>query len=97
AQIDEHVVADTVPFAQGASGGRILMHLMGAPDRVPGKITEMLSQYMRLVDEGAAEGEVAKALRVELDAAIGGDERLDHADLVMQNRKIMSEILGDQP
>ncbi|MCL2824142.1 MAG: AAA family ATPase [Polyangiaceae bacterium] len=91
---DDHVVADTVPFAQGASGGRILTRLMGAPDRVPGEITEMLSRYMDEVGKGNGESEDAKNLRVELEAAIGGDERLRHADYEMQNRKIMRKIFG---
>ncbi|MEZ4310602.1 MAG: hypothetical protein R3F14_21375 [Polyangiaceae bacterium] len=88
------MLVENVPFAQGASGERILIELMGANERVPGEVTKKLNDYIALVDHGEGEGAAAKALRAELDAEIGADERLRHADLEMEKRRLLSKFAG---
>lgn len=91
---DGEVLVENVPFAQGATGERILIELMGAKERVPGEVTKKLSDYIALVDQGEGEGVVARALRTALDAEIGVDERLRQADLEMEKRRLLSKFAG---
>jgi predicted ATP-binding protein involved in virulence len=86
------IALEAVPFAQGASGERILIELMGANERVAGPVTEKLTAYMELVNRGKGEGTDAKMLRAQLDASLPGDERLHQADLEMQKRALLSQI-----
>jgi predicted ATP-binding protein involved in virulence len=88
------VLVENVPFAQGASGERILIELMGAKERVPGEVTKKLNDYIALVDQGEGEGVAARALRAALDAEIGVDERLRQADLEMEKRRLLSKFAG---
>ena len=88
------IVAEPVPFAQGASGERILIDLMGAAERVPGPVTERLRQYMEMVGQGEGASEQAKALRAELEKALPQDPRLHQADLEMQKRALLARIGG---
>jgi predicted ATP-binding protein involved in virulence len=91
---DGEVLVENVPFAQGASGERILIELMGAKERVPGEVTKKLNDYIALVDHGEGEGAAAKALRAELEAEIGADERLRQADLEMEKRRLLAKFAG---
>jgi predicted ATP-binding protein involved in virulence len=91
---DGEVLVENVPFAQGASGERILIELMGAKERVAGPNTDKLTAYMELVNRGEGEHEDAKTLRAELDGTLPGDERLHQADLEMQKRSLLSQIKG---
>jgi predicted ATP-binding protein involved in virulence len=91
---DGEVLVENVPFAQGASGERILIELMGAKERVPGDVTKKLDDYIGLVDRGEGGGEQANTLRAELEEAIGGDERLRQADLEMEKRRLLARFLG---
>jgi predicted ATP-binding protein involved in virulence len=83
------VFVEDVPFAQGATGERILVDLMGAPQRVPGRVTDELERYMRLVREGKGREEEASELRQELEDALPGDPMLQSADLEMQRQQLM--------
>jgi predicted ATP-binding protein involved in virulence len=94
---DGEVLVENVPFAQGASGERILIELMGAKERVAGPNTDKLTEYMDLVNRGEGDGDAAKALRAELDTSLPGDERLHQADLEMQKRALLSQIRGSAP
>jgi len=91
---DGEVLVENVPFAQGASGERILIELMGANERVAGPNTDKLEDYMALVDRDEGESAQAKALRADLDASLPGDERLHQADLEMQKRALLRQIKG---
>jgi predicted ATP-binding protein involved in virulence len=91
------VLVEPVPFAEGATSERILIELMGASERVPGKVTRQLSRYIDLVDHGDGESDEATNLRQELDAVLGDDERLRQADLEMEKRRILAEFLPVQP
>jgi predicted ATP-binding protein involved in virulence len=88
------VLIESVPFAQGASGERILIELMGAAERVPGEVTARLEEYVALVDRGEGETKQAKAMRSELDEEIGADERLRQADLEMEKRRLLAKFAG---
>jgi predicted ATP-binding protein involved in virulence len=88
------VLVENVPFAEGATNERILIELMGAKERVPGEVTKKLNEYIALVDRGEGDGAAAKALRVDLDAVIGPDERLRQADLEMEKRRLLSKFTG---
>jgi predicted ATP-binding protein involved in virulence len=91
---DGEVLIENVPFAQGASGERILIELMGAKERVPGEVTARLDAYIALVDQGKGEGAEAKELRAGLDTDIGADERLRQADLEMEKRRLLARFTG---
>jgi predicted ATP-binding protein involved in virulence len=56
---DGEVLVENVPFAQGATGERILIELMGAAERVAGPNTDKLTTYIAMVDRG--DGETAAA------------------------------------
>jgi predicted ATP-binding protein involved in virulence len=91
---DGEVLVENVPFAQGATGERILIDLMGAKERVPGPNTDKLAAYIALVDEGHGETDLARALRAELEVLLPGDQRLHQADLEMQKRALLRQIKG---
>lgn len=91
------IVAEPVPFAQGATGERILIELMGASERVSGPVTDELNAYMELVDNGEGQGADAKALRGRLDAALQDDPRLHQADLEMQRQTLLARWRSTQP
>jgi predicted ATP-binding protein involved in virulence len=86
------VHVENVPFAEGATNERILIELMGANERVPGEITNLLSRYLDLVDQDSGEEEEAQSLRKQLDAALGDDERLRQADLEIEKRRILAKF-----
>ena len=86
------IFVDDVPFAQGATGERILVELMGAPRRVQGRVTDELERYLRLVGEGKGGDEEALELRRELDDVLPGDPMLQSADLEMQRRRLMNRL-----
>lgn len=89
---DGEVELQNVPFAQGATGERILIELMGAMERVAGPNTDKLTAYMDLVNRDKGESVEARSLRSELDASLSGDERLHQADLEMQKRALLRRI-----
>ncbi|RYE41427.1 MAG: DUF2813 domain-containing protein [Hyphomicrobiales bacterium] len=94
---DGEVLVEDVPFAEGATSERILIELMGAKERpgdaIKGKNTERLKQYMNLVGEGDGTTPVARAMRRELETVLRGDERLHQADLEMQKRELLQQIM----
>jgi predicted ATP-binding protein involved in virulence len=92
---DGEVLVENVPFAQGATGERILIELMGANERVAGPNTDKLTTYIEVVNQGNGETDSAKDLRAELDALLPGDERLHQADLEIQKRALLRQIKGD--
>lgn len=94
---DGEILVENVPFAQGATGERILIELMGAKERVPGPITDKLTTYMDLVNRDEGSSNDAKVLRAELEISLPGDERLHYADLEMQKRALLSRIKGGSP
>lgn len=89
---DGEIFVEPVPFAQGATGERILVDLMGAPERVPGKITNKLGEYRTLVDSGSGLTEEANKLRTELDLALPHDSTLQQADLEIQRQSLMARL-----
>lgn len=91
---DGEILVEGVRFAQGATGERILVELMGAPERVPGKNTILLERYLRLVDAGEGHSEEAEKLRDVLDKEIPQDPILHRADLEMQRRALMQRLGG---
>ena len=91
---DGEVLVQGVPFAQGATGERILVDLMGAKERVAGPVTERLRKYLDLVDQGRGGEPEAAALRTELEAALPGDPQLHQADLEMQRRELIAGLGG---
>lgn len=91
---DGEIIVEAVPFAQGATGERILIELMGAPERVPGPVTELLRRYLDLVDAGAGHSEAARELRERLERALQHDPILHRADLEMQRRALMQRLGG---
>lgn len=86
------IVVEEVPFAQGASGERILVDLMGAPERVEGPVRDTLRRYLQLVQEGQYANEEARRLRLELEAALPGDPALHRADLENQRQELMARL-----
>jgi hypothetical protein len=94
---DGEILVEPVPFAQGATGERILIDLMGAPARVTGPITALLQEYLTLVSGGAGEQEEAKKIREQLEVAIGHDPALHRADLEMQRRTLMAKLAEKRP
>jgi predicted ATP-binding protein involved in virulence len=88
------VLLESVPFAQGATGERILVDLMGAKERVPGPTTEKLREYLSLVDSGEGQTPAVIALRKELELALPGEPQLHQADLEMQRRELMRKLGG---
>jgi len=96
-QADGEIVSENVPFAQGATGERILIDLMGAHERVPGEVTALLERYVEIVDGGEGEGQQAKELRSQLEQAIHGDERLHQADLEIARHRIMARLTTLNP
>jgi predicted ATP-binding protein involved in virulence len=89
---DGEVLVENVPFAQGASGERILIELMGAEERAAGPNTDKLNTYIDLVNRDEGENPAAKELRKELDESLPNDERLHQADLEMQKRALLSQF-----
>lgn len=90
------IVAEAVPFAQGATGEEILVDLMGAPIRVPGEVTTDLERYAKLVNEDAQDSEEALALRARLEAEPPGRSALVGIDLDIERRRLLKEIHGDR-
>jgi predicted ATP-binding protein involved in virulence len=89
------IVVEDVPFAQGATGERILIELMGAEERVPGPVTDKLQRYVRLVGDGAGQEAEALELRRELEQLLPNDPMLDSADLAMQRHQLLARIRGE--
>jgi predicted ATP-binding protein involved in virulence len=91
---DGEILVEPVPFAQGATGERILIELMDAPERVEGPVTRQLEEYIELVQSGAGQGDAARELRGELESALQNDPMLHKADLEMQRRTLMEKFGG---
>ena len=89
---DSEILVKSVPFAQGATGERILVELMGAPERVAGPVTKQLEEYVGLVGDGAGLGNKAKQLREKLDSALQNEPLLHRADLEMQRQELMAKL-----
>jgi predicted ATP-binding protein involved in virulence len=93
---DGEVLVESVPFAEGATSERILIELMGAKERagqvVNGVNTQLLKQYLDIVNDGKGGSEAAIALRKTLDKTLPGDERLYQADLEMQKRALLKQL-----
>lgn len=83
-----------VPFAQGATGDRILTELMGVEDRVPGEVTTRLRRYLRLVEGGQGDSEEAVGLRSQLDEDLPGEPILVQADLERERQTLMARFRG---
>jgi predicted ATP-binding protein involved in virulence len=86
------VVVESVPFAQGATGERILVELMGAQERVPGEVTDRLRRYTALIDAGEGRSQEAKELRRTLELALPGDAALQRADLELLRRDLFQRL-----
>ncbi len=86
------IVVEGVSFAQGATGERILVELMGAPRRVAGPVTERLERYLDMVRAGDGAGPEALALRRGLEEDLRGDDKLHHADLEIQRLALMARL-----
>ncbi len=82
------IVVERVPFAQGATGERILVELMHAWERVPGPIKEKLERYLAQVQAGDGQAPDAVALRRELEAALPNDPMLGRADGLMKRQAL---------
>jgi predicted ATP-binding protein involved in virulence len=93
---DGEILVERVPFAQGATGERILIELMGAPERVPGPVTDQLKRYTSLVEAGAGHSQEAMKLRGELENALQHDPLLHRSDLEMQRQALMEQF-GRKP
>lgn len=91
---DGEVIVENVPFAQGATGERILIDLMGADERVAGPVTTKLTEYIAMIERGEGMTDEARALRTELDSDLADDPRLHQADLEMQKRDLMALLAG---
>lgn len=76
----------------GAENSRVLAEVFGTHARPPNiEITEKLHRYLRLVEERRQDGEEARALRKELENALGrSDPDLHRADLRVQQIKALS-------
>lgn len=83
---------EPVPFAQGATGERILIDLMGAWQRVPGPVTDRLRRYLALVSAGEGQSGDAQALRATLDAELPRDPILERADAEMRRQSLMRQF-----
>lgn len=88
------VLVETVDFAQGASGERVLTELMDVPDRVPGEITDLLRAYLKLVEAGAGESADARERRARLDRELPGDPLLVEADAAMERTRLLARLRG---
>lgn len=86
------VLVETVDFAQGASGERVLTELMGTPDRVPGEITDQLRAYLKLVEAGSGENAEARELRARLDRELPGEPLLVEADAKMERTRLFGRL-----
>lgn len=91
---DGEVQATPVPFAQGASGERVLSELMGVGERTPGPITEQLETYLDLVASEKGESARARRLREVLDQELPDDEALLRADAEMEHRRLLNRLGG---
>lgn len=91
------IVVEGVPFAQGATGERILIDLMGASQRVAGPVTDKLERYVRLVSEGAGTTAAAIELRHELEHELRDDPMLHSADLEMNRQQLMARLRHQDP
>ncbi len=91
---DGEVLVEPVPFAQGSTGERILIDLMGGPERVPGPVTELLGAYLTVMESGGGETEIGLVQWRELEAALPRDPALRGADLEMQRRELMEKLKG---
>lgn len=80
----------SVPFAQGATGERILMDLMGAPERVPGPITDKIREYAKRVSDGRGASDEAQRLRAEIEAAVPHDPVLRQTEFEMQRQALQA-------
>jgi len=88
------IEVEGVPFAQGATGERILIELMGAPERVEGVITRRLRKYLELIDQGDGEGSAAVALRRQLEDELGQEPALHQAGLELTKRRLLAQLKG---
>lgn len=92
---DGEVQVEGVPFAQGATGERILIDLMGASERVAGPVRDQLQDYLNLVHKGEGRSERALELRRQLDQDLPQDDAaLRGADREMQRRDIVARLGG---
>jgi len=93
---DGEITVGGVPYAQGATSERILVGLMGAPERVAGPTTSKLEAYVRLVSAGEGGTDRAVALRVELDNELGYDSALHRADLEIQRQELTRRMIAER-
>ena len=98
---DGEVGVGLVQYAEGASGERILMDLMGASDRVETQddsgewgtgVTRKLREYARMVQSGEGLSTEAKALREFLDDKLPGDERVRRVDFEIQRQQRIARM-----
>lgn len=92
-EADGEVFVEGVEFAQGATNESILVGLMGAPERVPGQNTDLLNEYLRLVDSGRGRENAAVELRSRLEKELPpADPALHAAELEMQKRELLARL-----
>jgi predicted ATP-binding protein involved in virulence len=87
--LKEGKLHDVPAGTEGAEAERLLVDVFGAPTRSPHvRETELLAEYMRLVDANQADSPRALQLRSDLDAWSQGNEPLlKRLDVRIANRK----------
>ena len=79
----------------GAESGAVLEAVMDVSERPPpplNRFVRKLGEYMRLVDDGEGESEVALSLRKELEKLSPRDGDLDVADMAIKRRKLLERM-----
>ena len=91
---DDRIVARAPAAATfGAEAGDVLNAVMGIDERPPeNEFTKTLTRYLRLIDDGEGESDVALELRRDLEALSPYDPVLDQADVEIRRRKVFAEL-----
>ncbi len=85
---EEGIVAHRASASYGRDSNRILMDLMGEPER-PARIRDRLLKYFHLIDSNALDE--ARKLRQELEQEIGRDEpEFARADVLMRRKELLN-------
>ncbi|MBX2810869.1 MAG: AAA family ATPase [Myxococcales bacterium] len=104
---DGEINIANVDFAEGASGDRIRIELMGGRERVPSQetdgkitkgITDLLKKYADLIQQGIGRSSEAKKIRVILEEELTpNDPRLVRAEFEIKRLERVAELKKRKP
>jgi predicted ATP-binding protein involved in virulence len=76
----------------GAQSSDVLQSIFGVSPIPVNKVTQMIDEYLELVNDEQGEGEEALKLRREIEKYLPGDVILTRSDMLMKRQRILKGI-----